>query len=82
MDLQPLFFRLPLDSATEFLLGESVHSLLVVIYLRRKILDTNSTTLRQDLQDERALFHYTGHTVMQNLTMPVSPARSCRPIRL
>jgi cytochrome P450 len=27
VDLQPLFFRLPLDSATEFLLGESVHSL-------------------------------------------------------
>jgi cytochrome P450 len=27
VDLQPLFFRLTLDSATEFLLGESVHSL-------------------------------------------------------
>lgn len=27
VDLQPLFFRLTLDSSTEFLMGESVHSL-------------------------------------------------------
>lgn len=31
LDLQPLFFRLTLDSATEFLFGESVDSQLVAM---------------------------------------------------